>query len=72
MLSKNSIKKYSALHLFLGFLVCTGSFLLIRPSELLTPILPLFPLLSRRFLNLTRHSNPHLPIMWLPSIPLQG
>ena len=53
-------------NLFLLFLIRRSSLLLIRPPKLLTPILPLFPLLSRRFLNLGRNTNTHLPIMWLP------
>ena len=52
-------------NLFLLFLVRGSSLLLVRPSEFLTPILPLFPLLSRRFLNLGRNTNTNLSIMWL-------
>ena len=52
-------------NLFLLFLVGTSSLLLVRPSELLAPILPLFPLLSRGLLNLRRNTNTHLSIMWL-------
>jgi hypothetical protein len=57
----------NAIHpnLFLALLLCASSFLLIRAPELLTPILPLLPLLSRRLLNLGRHTNPHFPVMWL-------
>src|SRR5271170_4145001 len=53
-------------NLFLLFLIRRSSLLLIRPPKLLTPILPLFPLLSRGLLNLARNTNTHLSIMWLP------
>jgi hypothetical protein len=60
-------KLINAIHpnLFLPLLLCASSLLLIRAPELLTPILPLLPLLSRRLLNLGRNTNPHFPVMWL-------
>jgi hypothetical protein len=57
----------NAIHpnLFLPLLLRTGSLLLIRAPELLAPVLPLLPLLSRRLLNLGRNTDPDFPVMWL-------
>src|SRR5208282_1762236 len=52
-------------HLFLALLIHTSGLLFIGPPKLLTPILPLFPLLSRRFLNLTRNTNTNFSIVLL-------
>jgi hypothetical protein len=51
--------------LFLRLLVCRCSLLLIGPSELLCPVLPLLPLLPGRLLNLGSSTNSYFSIMWL-------
>ena len=52
-------------YLFLRLLVGTSSLLLIGSPEFLAPVLPLFPLLSRWFLDLVRNANTHLSVVWL-------